>query len=448
MQLAKKLTWMIPLTLLMTFGLYNLPPVHDRLAWRVDELRTRIVYFFKPPDEAIFRPNQQVAYNFDDILATTRAEFALTLTPPAPAATATPEPGAAFTPTLSPTPLPGLVNLEGFKYEDQHGRWNYCGPSNFAMALSFWGWEGNRDTVGRVVMPGNNVNSKGIPGNIDKNVMPYEFQAFIDEDVPGLTSVMRYGGDVDVVKRLLAAGYPVVAEKGYYERDSAGKVSWMGHYQFITGYDDSKRELIVQDTYLDGPNFHISYDKFMEGWRSFDYVFLVIYPLARDQQVMSLLGPLADEGAAARHSLDVAGRESQSLTGIDRFFAWFNIGTGHVALQEYGEAAVAYDNAFTLYAQLQETDTRRPYRMMWYQTGPYWAYYYTGRYSDVISLADTTLKDTISAPVLEESLLWRGRAYYMTGKTDEAISDYRAALKVHPDWGPAVQALKDLGLAQ
>ncbi|HEY5902991.1 MAG TPA: hypothetical protein VIU39_10590, partial [Anaerolineales bacterium] len=67
MQLAKKLTWMIPLTLLMTFGLYNLPPVHDRLAWRVDELRTRIVYFFKPPDEAIFRPNQQVAYNFDDI---------------------------------------------------------------------------------------------------------------------------------------------------------------------------------------------------------------------------------------------------------------------------------------------------------------------------------------------------------------------------------------------
>ena len=256
------------------------------------------------------------------------------------------------------------------------------------------------------------------------------------------------GGDVDVVKRLLAAGYPVVAEKGYYERDSAGKVSWMGHYQFITGYDDSKRELSVQDTYLDGPNFHISYDKFVEGWRSFDYVFLVIYPLARDQQVMSLLGPLADEGAAARHALDVAGRESQSLTGIDRFFAWFNIGTGHVALQEYGEAAVAYDNAFTLYAQLQEADTRRPYRMMWYQTGPYWAYYYTGRYSDVISLADTTLKDTISAPVLEESLLWRGRAYYMTGKTDEAISDYRAALKVHPDWGPAVQALKDLGLAQ
>ena len=50
--------------------------------------------------------------------------------------------------------------------------------------------------------------------------------------------------------------------------------------------------------------------------------------------------------------------------------------------------------------------------------------------------------------MLEESLLWRGRAYYMSGKTDQAVSDYRAALKVHPEWGPAVQALRDLGLSQ
>jgi tetratricopeptide (TPR) repeat protein len=84
--------------------------------------------------------------------------------------------------------------------------------------------------------------------------------------------------------------------------------------------------------------------------------------------------------------------------------------------------------------------------MMWYQTGPYFAYYYAARYQDVINLANTTLNDTISTPTLEESLLWRGRAYYMIGNTPAAIADYRAALQVHRNWFPAVQALQELGV--
>ena len=60
---------------------------------------------------------------------------------------------------------------------------------------------------------------------------------------------------------------------------------------------------------------------------------------------------------------------------------------------------------------------------------PYKAYYYTNRFADVINLADTTLNDTIAEPVLEESLYWRGMAYYMAGKTDLAVNDYRAALE-------------------
>jgi hypothetical protein len=436
MQLAKRLTWLIPLSLLLVIGFYYLPPVHDRLGWRVDNLRAQVKYFFNPPDEAVFRPEQQV--NFDSILATTRAEYALTLTPrPGQGITGTPTPksGPTGKPTLTATPLPALVDLKGFKYEDQHNRWNYCGPANFSMALNFWGWKGNRDVVGKAVKPSDK----------DKNVMPYEFQDFISGNVPGMTSVMRYGGDIDVLRRLLAAGFPVVAEKGYYERDYAGKVGWMGHYQFVTGYDDARQELIVQDTYNDGPNFHISYADFMEGWRSFNFVFVVVYPADEERAVMSLLGPLSDEYAAASHALEVAQQETQSLAGIDRFFAWFNLGTSHIARQEYYDAAAAYDNAFQLYAQLDPNQSTRPYRMMWYQTGPYWAYYYSARYSDVINLSTTTLKDTIASPDLEESLLWRGRALYMAGRTQEAVTDYRAALKIHPGWEPAVQGLKDLG---
>jgi tetratricopeptide (TPR) repeat protein len=215
----------------------------------------------------------------------------------------------------------------------------------------------------------------------------------------------------------------------------------MGHYAFVTGYDEPKQLIIYQDTYQPqgappGPNRQIKYSTFIEGWRAFNYVFVVVYPDEKENEVLTLLGPLADEKQASLHALSVAQTEAQTLADIDRFFAWFNVGTSHIALLQYADAAIAYDYAFSIYADLDVNDSVRPYRMMWYQTGPYKAYFYTNRFADVINLADTTLNDTIAEPVLEESLYWRGRAYYMAGKTDLAVKDYRAALGVHPQWIP------------
>ena len=82
--------------------------------------------------------------------------------------------------------------------------------------------------------------------------------------------------------------------------------------------------------------------------------------------------------------------------------------------------------------------------MMWYQTGPYWAYYYTGRYQDVIDLATKTL-DNISEPVLEESFYWRGMAREAVGDIPGAIEDFRAGLNAHPGFEPALEQLKRLG---
>ncbi|HMB22712.1 MAG TPA: C39 family peptidase [Anaerolineales bacterium] len=437
MQNRFKRVWIIPISILLLVGLYYVPPIHSRLAWRLESLRTQFQYWIKPPDEAVFQPTQQAQL---DIAVTRMIQtLQVTLTP---AATSTPQPGPTLTPTITTTPLPATVMLTGVKYEHQHGRLNYCGPANFSMALTYWGWNGNRDVIGKAVKPVDK----------DKNVMPYELQDYIIDNVSSMTSAVRYGGDLPLLKRLVAGGFPVVVEKGIYETDINGKYSWMGHYAFVTGYDETTQEIIYQDTYQPdaaknpGPNRHIKYEKFIEGWRAFDYIFVVVYPVDKESQVMALLGPYADEQWASQHALGVAQAESQSLADIDRFFAWFNVGTSHIALLQYVDAAVAYDYAFSIYADLNVNDSVRPYRMMWYQTGPYKAYYYSNRFADVISLADTTLNETIAEPVLEESLYWRGRAYYMAGKTDLAVQDYRAALKIHPQWIPATQALQDLGM--
>lgn len=433
---------------LVLLAVYQVPAVKSHLGWRLDNVRTRVKYFFNPPDQAVFLPSQQ-----NDLATAVQATLtaiqtqapAPTLTPTIAAATPLPSP----TPTLTPTPLPPAVSLPGVVYVDQHNRWNYCGPANLTMALKFWGWDGDRDDVAEVIKPG--VDDPSLDfiqrGKPDKNVMPYEMVDFVN-DYTDYQALMRYGGELDVIKNLLANGFPVLIEKGYYERDYTGKIAWLGHYLFVTGYDDAAGEFIVQDAYLKpGKDMRSPYDEFLEGWRSFDYLFMVVYPPERQSQVLTLLGNWADSGWADAHALEIAERETQTLTGIDAFFAWFNKGTSLVRLQRYGEAALAYDNAFAIYAGLGDDDTQRPYRIMWYQTGPYWAYYYSGRYQDVINLANTTLYDTISEPTLEESLYWRALAEYALGQTAAAVDDMRQTVYLNKNFSPGWAKLNEWGVS-
>ena len=344
--------------------------------------------------------------------------------------------------------MPESTILDGVVYVDQHGRWNYCGPANLTMALKFWGWEGDRDDVAAVVKPG--IQNPALnfieQGRWDKNVMPYELMNYVIDDT-AYSMVLRYGGDNEVVKRLIAAGFPVLIEKGYYEADYTGKIAWLGHYLFTTGYDDAKSEFVVQDAYLKpGENRHVDYTTYYEGWRSFNYLFMVVYPPEREAEVYDVLGPYADPDWSYQHALEVAEREINEYRGNDQFFAWFNKGSSLVQLQQYADAAAAYDQAFTLYAELGDSNNQRPYRMMWYQSWPYWAYYYSWRYQDVINLANTTLYDTISEPTLEESIYWRGMAYNELGETDLAIADFRETVRLNPNFGPGWSMLNYLGV--
>ena len=436
--------WALPIGALLLIGLYFVPPVHARLAPRLDSLRTQIKYLINPPEEAVFQPSQQ-SHIGTAVNGTLTPQQAIST--PTMAQTATP--GPTLPPTLTSTPLPATVKLTNFKYVDQKNRWNYCGPANLSMALDFLGWQGDRDVIAKAIKPG--IQDPKLDfiqqGRSDVNVMPYEMVDFVNEQTQ-FRALARYGGDIQLAKKLLAAGFPFIAEKGYYEKDYSGKVAWLGHYQFVTGYDDTKRVLIVQDTWNDGPNFAIPYDEFMAGeaWLSFDNIFLVVYAPEREAELLNVLGPYASEEWSARHALTVSEERIAATSGIDSFFAWFAKGTSHVALFEYADAAVAYDQAFALYNNLGKDDKQRPYRIMWYQTGPYKAYFYSGRYQDVINLADVTLTETIAKPTLEESIFWRGRAKYMIGDTPGSVADLRETLRLHPNWSPAVQALQDLGL--
>lgn len=436
--------WLPLIVFALAAAVTFIPPIHAGLARRMHDLQIQIKYYFHPPDQAVFLPTQQAA--IDAIVnATMRAHATAAAASPTLRPAATPA-GPTAAPTVSPTPLPAAVNLPGVIYVDQRERWNYCAPANLTMALNFWGWKGSRDDVAKVVKPGQNDPGKAFidRGFTDKNVMPYELVDFVN-DRTEYRALHRYGGDIELAKALLANGFPLIAEKGYYEADYKGKVAWLGHYQFVTGYDDVAKQLIVQDTWNDGPNFHITYEAFMDGWRSFDDVFLVVYPAGRESELFRILGHYTDSSWAAQKALDRADVDVKVVEGINLFFAWFAKGTSHVALQQYVDAATAYDQAFAIYASLGSDNKERPYRMMWYQTGPYWAYFYSGRYQDVINLANNTFQ-TIGEPTLEESLYWRGLAEYALGDGRDGVADVRKSVYYNMNFKAGLAKLQEWGV--
>jgi hypothetical protein len=442
----------------LAIGMYFIPPIHVKLAWRINDLRTNIIYFFHPPQDVTFQPSGQ-----SQSAPTDSASLAPSPTS-TPAVTATPLPTelATDTPTVTSTPVPDSVILANIPFVNQTGRHNYCGPANLTMALEYWGWKGDpkspfpdlRDQVGSVIMPG--VDDPTLTFvqriNSDVNVMPYELVDFVNQHTT-YKALFRYGGDADLLKRLIAAGFPVITEKGIYEPLSPeNTVQWGGHYAFTTGYDDVKKEFTWQDSYEPptkpvGNNTKTSYAEFLDGWRAFNYVFVVVYPADQETQLDQILGPWADQYWAAQHALDIANQEIQSntLTGNDLFFAMFNQVTSYVYLKnpDYGKAGAAYDQANAYYNnQLIQIDKAAnqplPYRIMWYETAPYYAYYYTGRYQDVINLAEVNLNKIMATRSLEESWYWMARAEYALGNYDTAYANMRKALYYHPNFQPAL----------
>ncbi len=407
----------VPALVIVAALLYQFPPIHERLAWRIDAWKASVKYALNPPEEAIFVPEggQEGVSTVALPTATLTPQPSPTITQPGP--TETPLP--TLTPTLTPTPLLGSVTLRGVIHEYQ--KWNNCGPANLSMALSYWGWRGDQTDTAAFLKP----NPR------DKNVMPYEMTAYVNQKTE-FRALWRVGGDLDLLKRFIAAGFPVIVEKGF---EGAGFDGWMGHYETITAYDDARGRFLAQDSYI-MPDFPVSYEDMETYWRHFNYTYIIVYPPEREAEVMALLGPQADETANYQYAAQKASEDIFSLEGRAQMFAWFNRGTNLVYLDDYAGAAAAYDEFFARYAALDPAEVNPPWRNLWYQTGPYWAYYYTGRYYDVLNLATTTI-ETASEPAIEESWYWRALAKEALGDIDGAIADLREAISLNSNFRSA-----------
>jgi hypothetical protein len=397
--------------------IYQVPAVHDRLAWRLAEVEAEIRnYFFPHPDLLATPDSERMAMMQATLTAARRTDPGSTPTPTL--ATAEAElPSVTPTDTPARAPAPERVMLSFSGWIKQH--WNNCAAANLTMMLNYWGWTGDQAGAASVLKPYWD----------DKNVMPYELERYT-LDYTGYGIAVRTGGELEDLRQMIAAGFPVVVEKGFDVVDR--NLGWMGHYIFLTGYDDAQRIVMTQDTYL-GADTPLGYDSLLYDWRAFNFVYLVAYPWERQAEVLALLGTDADLEINRLATLNLAREEIQTLSGQAQAFAYFNLGSAHVARYEYIDAANAYDMARYL---------GLPWRFLWYQTGPYFAYFYAGRYQVVIDLANETLN---AQEHLEESWYWRGMARFQLGDRQGAVDDWRKALTWHPGFAPALEQLTALG---
>jgi tetratricopeptide (TPR) repeat protein len=208
----------------------------------------------------------------------------------------------------------------------------------------------------------------------------------------------------------------------------------MGHYRLLTAYDSATQEWRAFDSFvskgIDGKTYRgirLTSAGLDQLWAVFNRTYLIIYKDSQQGVVQSILGDDYNEDSMWRRAL------SDAQVAVQRqpkdAFAWFNLGSDWVALGRYEDAVSAYDRARVI---------GLPWRMLWYQFGPFRAYYETKRFKELISLADATIRTKGN---VEEIFYWKGLALSAQGDLPGARQAWQKAVELNPHYQDALAAL-------
>jgi len=389
---------------LLALVVYQIPWVRTRLEWRLDLAQVFVRSRLNPAGEL---PPPQIAVSSPDALPTLQPSS----TPLAPTAT----------PQATPTPLPASVLLPPPAHIVQGP--NNCGPATLAMYLRFYGWGGDQYTVSDEIKP----------VSADRNVNVDELDYYVRTQAGWLNTLFRVNGNVALLKQLLAAGIPVMVEKGHViEIDYLFNDDyWNGHYALVTGYDDATHEFVFQDSY-NGPDQRMDYDEFDMWWQHFNRVYTLVYLPDQSEVVEALLG--ADWDARTNRENALAASQVEASQQPENAYAWFNLGMNQTYFADYGNAANSFDQARVV---------GLPMRMLRYQFGPFFAYYHTNRLDDLQQLVDYAL---VITPNSEDVLIWKGWLLDKQGNRNGAIQQFRIAQEANPKSIYVIQALNSVGV--
>lgn len=287
--------------------------------------------------------------------------------------------------------------------------WNNCGPATVSMILSFYGIKKSQAEIASDLRP--YQNPKG--DNDDKTIFPQEFADYVKQF--GLESIYRVGGDVELLKKFLANGLPVVVKQWLHRGED------IGHFRIVRGFDESQKVFISDDSY-DGPNRKISFSDFEKLWQPFNYGYILVYVPESQEIVEAILGEAIDPAVAYQRAVKKAQLESN----------YFNLSVSFYHLGDYQKSVEAF----------AKVEGQLPRRMLWYQIEPILAYQELGKFDKVLALTEKILNGGNRA--FSELYQIRGEVFLALGEKEKARLEFEKAVRYNTNYQPSKEALSKL----
>ena len=302
--------------------------------------------------------------------------------------------------------------LPGAKWVAQ--TFNNCGPATTSMVLQYFGLSVGQDQT----------KAKLRTNPDDKNVFTYEIANYIKSDY-NIDSKLLYGGDIYILKKLIANGFYVVVEDWLHPNED------IGHTTIIRGFDDEQGVLIADDSYI-GVNITYPYDEFRETqWKAFNYEYLPVYKEGSEDLLKSIVGESWDPEKMYQKTANMA-RDEISKNEND-LYAWFNLGSSLYHLGDYENAKSAFEKSKSI---------GWPKRMLWYQIEPIQTYNALHEYHKAIEMADIALwgnNDSFAEAHLEKAIAYKG-----LNDKEKAKQEVEKALYYYPNFKKAQDFLASL----
>jgi hypothetical protein len=315
------------------------------------------------------------------------------------------------TSTSQSLPSKALLNDGGY-YVTQ--TFNNCGPAALSIDLSFYGVHVDQQTLADALRPTNNTTGK----DDDKSTPPDEIAG--QAETYGLVAYSRPNGNIDLLKRLIAAGFPVMT------RTLLNTSEDFAHYRVIKGYDDTKGELTDEDGFQ-GENVTFSYNDFLAIWKPFNYEYIVFAPPDKQTEVESILGDDVDATTAWKEAAQTASR-AVAADPKDASVQ-FDLSVADYYISDYADSVRAFEAA---QPSLSE-------HALWYQIEPIESYYELGDYDKVFSLAKSILSD--NNPAYPELYVIEGESYLKEGDRASAKTAFETALQYNKNLKSAQDGL-------
>ncbi|OOV11885.1 peptidase C39 [Deinococcus sp. LM3] len=219
--------------------------------------------------------------------------------------------------------LPASVTLKNIRHEPQS--LNNCAPVTAMTLLGYYGASVTQAQAAAVM--------KDYPG--DPQVTSVELANYLGR--AGLRSVIRYAGDAELLRTLVANGFPVVLQQRLQQGSN------VAHFRTVYGY--SAGYFLISDPLL-GPSLRLTPAQLMSLWAYYNGEYLVAYPPAKEAQVQAILG--RDFSAAANwQHLRTHGEQDVKARPGDPY-AWWGLAKATLRLGNPRLASEYFERAINL----------------------------------------------------------------------------------------------------